>query len=165
MYSIRFIRARENTCENILWTVLFFVCLSIDWFLERVIDLLLHLCMHSLVAACMCPDGGWNQWPWCIRTVLYPTELPQGCLLIFHSQSVLIRISSILGGPAPPMYPKPGAAFPLVFTVPLSPLELIVLFCVHIPWILEFSAYPVWFFVSPKRFSDLAHCFYTAFVV
>ena len=37
--------------------------------LEKSIDLLFHLFMHSLVA-CMCPDRGLNPEPWCIRMML-----------------------------------------------------------------------------------------------
>ena len=31
---------------------------------ERNIDLLFYLCMHSLVASCMCHDWRWNRQPW-----------------------------------------------------------------------------------------------------
>ena len=37
---------------------------------ERNNDLLFHLCMHSLVDTCMCPDQGLNLQPWCVWTVL-----------------------------------------------------------------------------------------------
>ena len=42
---------------------------------ERNIDLLLHLFMHSLFDSSVFPDQGLNPQPWCIRTMLYPTEL------------------------------------------------------------------------------------------
>ena len=45
-------------------------------------DLLFHLLVCSLVASYMCPDQGLNPHPWCIGTMLQPTELPgQGIML------------------------------------------------------------------------------------
>ena len=56
-------------------------------------DLLSCLFMHSLVAPCMYPDLGSNLKPWCMGTMLQPTELPsQGgnalSLLLFFYSSV-----------------------------------------------------------------------------
>ena len=35
---------------------------------ETNVDLLLHSLMHSLLDSCVCPDGGLNPQPWCIKT-------------------------------------------------------------------------------------------------
>lgn len=42
---------------------------------RRDIDLLSHLCMHSLVDSCVCHDQGWSLHP-DIRMVLQPMEHP-----------------------------------------------------------------------------------------
>ena len=60
---------------------------------ETDISLLLHPFIHSLVAPCMCTDGGWNPQPWCIGLTLQPTEqLSQGnSLVIFKYMFLLVR--------------------------------------------------------------------------
>lgn len=43
---------------------------------EENINLLAHLSLHSVVAACMCPDRGSNPQPWCIRMMLNQLSYP-----------------------------------------------------------------------------------------
>ena len=53
---------------------------------------LFHLFMHSLVDSCTCPDWGSNPQPWCIRTMLKPTELfSQGSERFFFFFDVCLR--------------------------------------------------------------------------
>ena len=66
-----------------------FLSLPEDMFIdfrERGINLSFHLLMHLLLDACLCPHWGLNLQPWCIGTVLSPTELPgQGNTFFYYS--------------------------------------------------------------------------------
>ena len=64
---------------------------------ERNTHLLFYLFMKSLVDSCMCHDWDWNSQPWCIRTILEQTELPDQdpCNLLLN-----VSLSSAPGRPA-----------------------------------------------------------------
>ena len=64
---------------------------------ERNTHLLFYLFMNSLVDSCMCHNWDWNSQPWCIRTILEQTELPDQdpCNLLLN-----VSPSSAPGRPA-----------------------------------------------------------------